>query len=312
MKKTIILFLLLALQNVLFSQNQDEVLLGQGNALYEMIMYEMGIDDELESLDTTHTEGKIRFEVLFQQRERILNKSLEYYEKLIKEFPKSNLYLPAINNAALVSHQLGYEEKAIKYFQAMLKMDRDDQLENGNEIEILSETQANIKNRACKNLAEIHINKGEYEQAITYLELTKEYPFSHFCGNEYAEDDIYVATLYTKAYQGLGKVDSALQYALPHMFSNGLADNIDIVMLIIDILKENYDLKQVKEDFEKSYSNYYSETKRNTKVEWKNYYMTFFDCTIPLPFYELEFSENTDMTIKENVEKSYFYKWLTK
>ena len=140
----------------------------------------------------------------------------------------------------------------------------------------------------------------------------EKYPYQHFCGNEYAANDIYIATLYTKSFRGLGDTKNDLNYSLPHIFYNGLADNQEIIEITVEILKENFDIKEIEEAFRKACTEYYSEKVKMKKYEWTIYCITFLDTKIELSFYQLEFTKNIDKTIKENIEKSYFKKLITK
>ncbi|MEM6963821.1 MAG: hypothetical protein AAF573_03580 [Bacteroidota bacterium] len=312
MKKTMLLLVLISTYHFLFSQNEDLVLLGKGNALYEMIDYEFDFDGELENLDTTTIEGKIKHEILNTQKENILKKSLYYFEELMEEFPESDLYFRAMNNAASVSYQLGDDQKAIKYYNSILGSRANDKEEGGVGSGIMAEQYALYKNGACKRLAEIYIERKEFKKAIKCIKLTEKYPYRHFCGNAYATNDIYIATLYTRSYKGMGDIKRALNYSLPHIFDNGLASNEELVELTVQILKENFDSENVVAEFEKACAEYYSEKKKRKKYEWTEYFITFLDTKIELPFYELRYTENAYEVIEKHLKESYFKKLITK
>lgn len=310
MKKLSILFVFALIANILFAQHEDIALLGRGNALFEIIYYDLELDSKLENLDTSTVEGKIRYEILSEQKEEILETSLEYFEELIEEYPESELYFRAMNNAAAVSNQLGYEDEAIKYYKTILGSKAKDNEKGGVGFGIMAEPYALYKNRACKYLAEIYIARKEYTQAIKYIDLTETYPYQHFCGNEYAANDIYIATLYTKSYRGLGDTKKALNYSLPQVFNSGLANNRNLVELTVEILKEDFDLKAIKKELEKASKEYYTEKRKKEKYEWIEYCITFLDIKIELPSYDLELAEDIDQAVKDIIEKSYFMELL--
>lgn len=309
MKKIIFLFLCCFITNSIFSQkNEDLVLFGKGNALYEMVHYELFIDNKLINLDTSNIEEKIKYHLLKEQKGVMLEKALEYFEELIEDFPESDLLYRTVNHAALIAHQLNYEEKAIEYYKTIMttkdnkKSDVEDVFMAGSSF---------YKNSACKSLAEIYIKKGKYTEAIKYIDLVKKYPYQTFCGNDYAADDIYMATLYTQSYMGLKDVKNALKYALPHIFFNGLAENNEIVELTVQLLKEHYDIKQIEAEFSAACKAYFSEQKKHKKQEWTTYYISFLDTKIPLSFYELDVYEldssgDLNEIMKEHFKNSYF------
>ena len=311
MKKIITLSIFLLLGKTLLSQDQEDlVLFSKGNALYEMVYDELDIDYELKYLDTTKLEEKITYEMLQEHKELILEKALAYFEELIQEFPTSDLRYRAMNNAALVSYELGHNKKAIEYYQNILKSEAKDQEKGGVGQGIMANPYALYKNRACKNLGEIYIQEAKYQEAIKYLDLTAKYPYQHFCGNGHAENEIYMASLYTKSYRGLGEIKKALNYSLPFIFNNDLASNKDIVELSVEILKENFSMEEIGAAFEKACESYYAEERKNKNKESKEYFITFLERKIPLPFYELYYIDDIDLTIKEQIEKSYFRKLI--
>ncbi len=320
--KTLILYFLIILGNYCFSQNnnnRDLALFNKGNGLYELVYEDLNIDYTLSQLDTTKVIERAQYRVLVEQKEEILERSLEYFEELIDEYPKSKMFFRAMNNSALISTQLDYINEAIEYYKRIIKSKADDKEKGGIGEGIMAEPYALYKNRACKSLAEIYLLRKDFKEAIKYINLTKKYPYQHFCGNEYAENDIYIATLYAKNYIGLNNIEKALEYSLPHVFYNGLASNLEILEITLNLLKSNYTKEQLNSELKKSLRNiklkkrkgykYGVTTFLNIKIELSSEMYSLPDSDFNYEQYE-KLSELEKYII--NFKESEFYKEIKK
>lgn len=290
--------LMIIIANPALSQESDEAvkLFDKGNVLLDLYFYDLEIEQELKEVDTTIPENQKTYQYLLQLKEDILNKSLGYFEEVIENFPDSDLKFRAINNAAYIENLLGYNEEAISYYKMILESEADDLEPGGIGEGIMAEPYAMYKNRACKSLAEIYIQEKNFVYALKYLNLTKKYPYRHFCGNEYAADDIYMSTLYTKCYIGLNDIDKALAESLPQIYNNRLAGNFELVSLVINILKDNFDFEAVKNEYLNSIA------AENIKYKKKNgynlYYVNFLNYTIPYNDYNFSFDSSSKIDLK--------------
>lgn len=272
--------------------NEDLVLFSKGNALYSLVEEEFSIE----------------------KKEEVLLLALDYFKELISKYPKSNLIYRAINNAALTCEQLGYTEEALEYYKKIISSKANDKEKGGVGQGIMADPYTLYKNRACKRMAEIYLLKKEFDLALKYINLTKKYPYKHFCGNAYATNDIYIATLYTKGHYGLNQIEKALSYSLPHIFSNGLTNNSSLVDLTVKILKEQNNEQKLIEDFKKSIENYYYQIDKKKRHKRTRYYIDFME--VKIEFFPEIFSLTTYQgkernNIKIHLEKSYFYTVLT-
>lgn len=289
----------------------DLVIFNKGVAIFEVIE-ETSFDYELQNIDTTKVDGKIKYETLYDKKEDILDFAFEQFEKVVEEYPNSELYHKSLYNLAHISSLMNYEEDEIKYLEMILKSDANDR-ENSGRSGLMANPYANFKNEASNRLTEIYIKNGEFETALEYKKINEKYPLQHFCGNAFAEDEIYNAKQYAKIYIGLGDNEKVLGYLLPYIFNNGLASNSSLVELTVNFLKDNYSQEKLRTDFENSTKNIYSKVEKNRKNEWTNYYTKYFGSEIEIPSWNLSF-EADDEKIKSELEKtikeSEFYKKL--
>ncbi|QYJ67791.1 tetratricopeptide repeat protein [Flavobacterium litorale] len=231
--------------------NEDTALFYKGigfyEASYEAYHHKLKIHSKNKEVDSLKISRKFILESSAKLKEKILEQALEYFDELIENYPESKLYFMALNNKAEIEYELEYDA-AKDTFIEILKSDASD---NGpyNEDGLTGEAYANYKNRACLRLAYIAHESENYNEAIKYLKLTEKYPYYHFCGNAYAENDIYMAQLYAKNYIALGNNKKALDYLLPHVFPSGFADNEKLVKLTANTIEKEYGSENAKEMF---------------------------------------------------------------
>lgn len=257
MKRYILLLIILILSSLSKAQDlqKDEILFNKGIASYSFVYDDIDVDFEIEMLDSLIVEEKIKMEILKELKEQALGRSSEYFEEVVDDFPDSKLFFRSMNNVAYISLELGEIDSAIKYYKIILESKANDNELGGIGEGIMADPYALYKNRACKSLANIYLEKGDHVMALKYIELTKKYPYSHFGGNEVVADKIYISKLYSQCYIGLGDVDKALSYSLPEAFYRGLASNDDILDVLITILKQNYTKEQIDLELDKSLKN---------------------------------------------------------
>lgn len=298
--------------NVLAQENgEDTLLLDKGNMLHKWVYQE--VEKKMQGLDTTNLKGKIRYETLNKEKNDSLRKTLGFFETLIKNYPKSKLIFRARNNAALVARELKLTDKAIKYCKRNLRSKASDKESGGVGEGLMRAPFTLYKHQACQNLAEIYMESGNFRKAIRYIKkMEKKHPYRHFCGNAHDVNELYIATLYAKSYQGLGKVKKALSYILPYIFNTEWVDNKRAVELAVDILKENYDIKQLQQEFDNACMDALgSKTLEASVIDLGlHHFITFMDTDIPLLLKISNSNIRYSQTIKEAIEQSYFKQLL--
>lgn len=312
MKQLITLFSFLFLGQFVFGQEKpiqkDALLFQKGLLLQELIDNDLDLDKVINSKDS----NKVKKEYATDIKETILEKALEYYKELIDSFPNSKLLFRALNNKGFIELALEDKENAKKTFQRILDGRADDKEKGGIGSGLMAEPYANYKNRASKVLADLYIKDSNYVEAIKYLDLTKKYPYRHFCGNEYAADEIYMSELYAECYIGLNDRKKALEHALPNLLDNGLANNSDLVLLTYKTLLQDYKNEELKYKFEKAFKNIQSEKVKTKTSEYEKKFITFMDVKIEVNIDVLEW-RRTDKNLKgiDNLYKAtQFYKLL--
>lgn len=317
--KNIFITYLLLFSFITFGQkkksNEDLILFEKTVAIQELL------DDELENIinlkDTINitNEEKIKRDFAIEIRDNVLDKVIENYEELIREFPKSNLLFRALNNKGFAELQLEDYNKAKETFLKILNSNANDKEKGGIGSGIMGEPYANYKNRASKILADLELKSKHYQEALAYLDETKKYPYRHFCGNEYAADEIYMAEMYSKCYLGLNQYEKAYDILLPNIIENGLASNSELIKTTFNALLKTYKKEELKVLFENSFKNVIAVKETRNKNEYTFFYINFLNRKIELNSWELnEQLTQTEMekVLNKILSESEFYKLLTK
>ncbi len=312
MKHFIIFLYLFFVGQLLFGQSKvitkENLLFEKGFTLQELVDDDLDLDDIINSNDSNKSKKEFATDI----KETILEKSLKYYNELIDSFPKSNLLFRALNNKGVIELALDDNIEAKKTFKRILESTADDKEKGGTGSGIMAEPYANYKNRASKILADICIADSNFKEAISYLELTKKYPYRHFCGNEYASNRINMCVKYAKCYVGLNDNKKAIEILLPELLENGLAGNSNVVELAYSVLTKEYSKKDLKSKYETAFKNYKIEKAKNKNEDSDRYYIEFLDTKLYINSWRLEFKkqEEKEKMIDEICKKSKFYKLL--
>lgn len=170
------------------------------------------------------------------------------FEQLIKQYPKSDVVPRAHFNRALCYYYFKDYETSEEIFHEILEQRYDERDPNG-----LMEPYALYKHHTCRYLASIALEKKDYQAAEKYINLfDKKYPYQHFCGNEWSAYDMYKAVMYAKVYRGTNRIDRAMNELLPHMFSDALASNEEVLTELEDIIDKHYSKDESQAEFEKA------------------------------------------------------------
>jgi tetratricopeptide (TPR) repeat protein len=156
------------------------------------------------------------------------------FEKMINSFPNSELIGRAKYNIGYIYLETDRNEEAISVFKEII----DSNFNENDTYGGVMEQYTLYKHRSCLHLVEINLEKKEYKSALDYnRKAEKKYPYSHFHNSEIIDNEIFIASNYSKIYRGLGAYKKALKYILPYTFYD-----------------RNYIIKDITENLDKLYS----------------------------------------------------------
>jgi tetratricopeptide (TPR) repeat protein len=297
------------------SSNEDLILFEKTVAIQDLIYDELRyIINPKDTLDSTNEE-KIRRNFAIEIKAKVLQQVIQDYEELIKEFPKSKLVFRALNNKGFAELELKDYEKAKETFLKILNSEANDKEKGGIGSGIMGEPYSNYKNRASKTLADLEYQNGNYQEALKFLDETKKFPYRHFCGNEYAADEIYMTEMYAKCYLGLKQNEKAYDILLPNILENGLASNSELIKITINSLLKDYKKEDLKIQFENCFKNVRSEKEKRNKNDYTNFYIIFLNRKIQLDSWQVNYvmtEEEREREYDQILGTSEFYKSLLK
>jgi tetratricopeptide (TPR) repeat protein len=164
------------------------------------------------------------------------------FSDFMERYPRSPLRARAHFNVAYLYHELHYDAKAAAVFKEILNEGYNENDENS-----LMEPYTLYKHNSCRHLAEIYLEQKDFAQAETSMEMfDKEYPYQHFCGNEWAAYDHYKATMYARLYAGKGQYGRAVRNLVPYTFDNDLASNAGLLHELVLILRTHYTTAEIQ------------------------------------------------------------------
>lgn len=316
MRTPILICILILWGTITFGQKSvgiqaDRLLFEKALLLHQLATQGLDLDRTINAKDSVTARNKEYAQAI---KETILEEALEYYQELIDSFPKSGLLFRALNNKGLIELELDDTKAAVQTFQEIIDSKVNDKEPGGTGSGIMAEPYANYKNRASKILTNIYLEQKDYNKALHYLELTKKYPYRHFCGNEYAAEEIYKCNLYARCYLGVGDTSQALKVLLPNILESGLADNSNLVQLTAEILLNKYTKEELKVLFERAFEpGNIKHEKAKKQTDFEKNYIVFLGVDIEIL---LELSSMNPDEIRQKLERicktSQFFKLLSK
>jgi len=170
------------------------------------------------------------------------NDSLESAQNSLKAFiterPSSPYTIHARFYLADIAERRKDTSTAILYYKQVIKMVVPDSVDD------------NYRNYSAKKLAKFCIDKSEFKQAVKYLDIAKnKFPYSSWCGNGLAEDDIYMTDLYSECFLGKGNIKKAISLLTPFMFQGMLADNSRLIKKLYSSYLNIYTKDEIQKQF---------------------------------------------------------------
>lgn len=257
--------------------------------------------DQEDQEDKPRTPAEAQFEkaAAFYEDGDLASAAAEF-RKFMVEFPQSPLVARAHYNVGYINFVMGDYETAKLIFNEVLTKPYNE-LDSNN----LMEPYTLYKHHTCRLLAEIALKQQDYAAAEKYIhQFDKVYPYQHFCGNEWAAYDNYLAVMKAEVYAGKGQVKKALEELLPHIFNNGLASNKEVINQTISLLEKNYSCEALREEFKRAQA---SLTVKSTRKR-TNATVTLYGVTVPVEgiyFYDENMDKMSELeqyqyVVKEN------------
>jgi tetratricopeptide (TPR) repeat protein len=199
--------------------------------------------------DEPQTEDELAFTKAFDLYDSgQYEKAVLAFSDFIERYPRSSLRGRAHFNVACGYHELHYNAKAAAVFKEILREGYNENDENS-----LMEPYTLYKHHSCRHLTEIYLEEKDFSEAERYMEMfDKEYPYQHFCGNEWSAYDHFKATLYAQLYEGKGQHEKAVRYLLPYLFDDQLASNVYLVHELIRLLRAHYTPEEIQTELRRS------------------------------------------------------------
>src|ERR1017187_3420282 len=117
-------------------------------------------------------------------------KAIESFKYIVRNYPKDPLYPRAFYNVGYISLIDKQYDSAIFYFKAILVSNFNEKEALGGDI--MADPYTNYRHHASELISDIYYNKEMYDSSLYYFSLSDTlYPYMHFCGNEYAENDVH-------------------------------------------------------------------------------------------------------------------------
>ena len=210
--------------------------------------------------------------------EKEYDKALQAFQYIVDNHPRNELYPTSFYNTGYIYFIQKQFDKAIPVFQAIINGNFNDKDKVGEGI--MDDPYANYKHKACEILCDIHYTREAYDSALYYFALSDSaYPYLHFCGNEYAANDVHTALKYADIYQKLKQPEKAISKLLPAVFIE-LANNKKVIDELQTLLKNETNLKgKLDQAVQKIYLRKY----KTGKGQYERYYFRFLDTELPVP-----------------------------
>lgn len=244
--------------------------------------------------------------IYFEQEK--FDEALIGFQYIVDNHPKNELYPRAFYNVGYIHFVQKNYDNAIPVFKSIIDSDFNEKEKFGGDI--MADPYTNYRNRASTILSDIYYEKQMYDSTLYYFALSDTvYPYLHFCGNEYASNDIYKALRYSDIYQKLNQPDKAIEKLLPAVLIT-VADNSKVIEELEKLLSTKKGLKQ---ELDKSLDKIYSRTVNYDEYTYTRYYFKFLNVEIAIPqSYEDEKKKfDKDKAIKE-IKQTEFYKMIEK
>jgi len=234
--------------------------------------------------------------------------ALKSFQYIVDNHPKNELYPKAYYNMGYLYLQEKQFNNAEEIFESILVSEFNETEELGGGI--MADPYTNFRHRAAKHLYQIYFESKRYDTALYYLSLSDTaYPYLHFCGNEFAANDVYMSLTYADVYEKLNNSEGAIQALLNSVFIE-LEDNSKVISRLKGHFKKDKNRKLLKQELDNALNEMYLKNFKSGDYEYSRYYFMFQGAEIYVPGVYIDWDNfNKEETISE-IEKTEFYKMV--
>ncbi len=234
--------------------------------------------------------------------------AINSFKYIIDNHPNNELYPRAFYNLGYIYYETKQFVKAKKVFESILNSKFNEKEPLGGDI--MADPYTNYRHRSASLLQQIYYDTKDYDSSLYYLALSDTvYPYSHFCGNAYAENDVYMSLKYADIYKKLDDHTSAKEALLKSVFVD-LADNSKVIVELKRLFEKDMNKKDLIAQLDKALENIYSKSEARNGKEYTWYYFKFQGTEISVPYNFFD-SEDFDKTnTLEEIKETEFYKMI--
>jgi tetratricopeptide (TPR) repeat protein len=201
-------------------------------------------------------------------------RALRAFQQFMKQYPHSQLKASAHYNVAYLYFTLYKYDSARLTFRQILE-----QPYNERDANDFMEPYKLYKHNTCRMLAQMAVEQEDYQEAANYIKMfDEEFPYQHFCGNEWSAYDMYKAVMLAKVHKGMKKPELAMRDLLPYVFDDGLASNEEVVDELVDLVKQIYSADQITQELNSAMASITIQTKNNSD----HAYIKLFGTDVPV------------------------------
>lgn len=204
------------------------------------------------------------------------------FKYIVDNHPKNELYPRAFYNLGYIYYQEKQFENAKEIFKTILDSEFNEKEALGGDL--MADPYTNYRHRAANQLQQIYYDTKDYDSSLYYLALSDTaYPYLHFCGNEYAANDVYMSLKYADVYEKLDDLTNAKKALLKSVFVD-LADNSKVIEELKRLFEKDKGKKGLIDELNKALENIYSKTETRNDEEYTWYYFKFQGTEIAVPY----------------------------
>lgn len=240
--------------------------------------------------------------------EKNYDEALKGYQFIVDNHPKNELYPKAFYNIGYIYYIQKKYDKALPFFESILRSDFNERESSGGGI--MADPFANYRHRVCEMLSQIYYVQEDFEKALYYFSLSDTaYPYLHFCGNEYASNDVHTALRYADIYQQLNQPAKAIEKLLPAVFVT-LANNSKVLAELEKLLQNK---KEIRQELDAALDKMYFKKHGKKGSYYHRYYFHFLGAEIAIPGrFDVKKKNFNKQKVIEEIKQTEFYKMIEK